>query len=274
MVTLLSPGPSLPRDRARLIYALVLVASLLLVSPYPQHFENNGVTYLQGVSNGATSTSVLRVPFRSPNTAGSLIVVAARASAHNRTWTVRDLRGNSYILAKQFHTTPAGDEAADLRLYYAYNSVGAANTVSIAVSGAATRLGATVREYGGFFATNPLDRTSAAEGTGTAVSSGTVTTTFADQLLVGLSTNSNNGTYAAGPGFGNLVQHLVGGVASQDRILTRAGTYSSTMTVNPSLGWASIIVTFKTPASGPGHDTTPLGISVVQTSRNGATNVD
>jgi hypothetical protein len=205
----------------------------------------SAIAYVQGSANGATSITSLNVAFPASNTAGNLIVVTARASAQNRTWTVSDTRGNIYNLARQFNSTVGGDQGGDIRVYYAYNIAAGANTVNISTSGATTRIGATIREYAGFRTTDPLDVSAAAQGSGTFLNTGPVTTTAANELVIGFGTNSNAGSYTVGAGFGNLIQHVVGRVASQDRVVNSVGTYNSTMTMNPSLGWASMVVTFK-----------------------------
>lgn len=201
------------------------------------------ISYVQGNIGSYTAVTSLTVAFTSANTAGSLIVVTARTSAQNRTWTISDTRGNTYYLARQFNSV---DEAnADLRVYYAYNVAAGANTVSLSISGAATRVGLSVREYRGFGAANPLDQSAAASGSSAFLNSGTVSTTAANELIIGFGTTSNTSTFTAGSGFNNLLQNFAGRLASQDRIVSSAGTYNSTMSISPAFGWSSMVVTFK-----------------------------
>jgi hypothetical protein len=203
----------------------------------------SGIAYVQGNVGGYTAVTSLNVAFTSANTAGNLIVVTARTSTQNRTWTLSDTRGNTYYLARQFNSTD--EPNADLRVYYAYNVAAGANSVSLSISGAATRLGLSVREYRGFGSANPLDQSAAASGSSAFLNSGTVTTTTADELIVGFGTTSNTATFTAGAGFSNLLQNFAGRLASQDRIVSSAGTYNSTMSISPAFGWSSMVVTFK-----------------------------
>jgi hypothetical protein len=201
------------------------------------------IAYVQGNVGGYTAVTSLNVAFPSANTAGNLIVVTARTSSQNRTWTLSDTRGNTYYLARQFNSTD--EPNADLRVYYAYNVAGGTNTVSLSISGTATRVGVSVREYRGFGTANPLDQSAAAGGSSAFLNSGMVTTTAANELIIGFGTTSNTATFTAGAGFGNLLQNFAGRLASQDKIVSSAGTYNSTMSINPAFGWSSMVVTFK-----------------------------
>ena len=77
------------------------------------------------------------------------------------------------------------------------------------------------------------------------MNSGTVTTTAANELIIGFGTTSNTATFTAGSGFANLLQNFAGRLASQDRIVSSAGTFNSTMSISPAFGWSSMVVTFK-----------------------------
>ena len=256
------------RGRALVICTWVIAVGIIFNWQFPQQLAAASIAFVQGNSGGYTAVTSLAVAFPSSNTAGNLIVVTARASAQNRTWTIGDTRGNVYILARQFNGS--SDPASDLRVYYAYNIAGGSNTVSLSISGAAARLAATVREYSGFGTANPLGQSSAAEGSSSSLNSGSVTTTTSTALLVGFGTSSNQTTFSAGSGFGNLIENGIGRIASQDRIVGSIGTYASTMTISPSFGWGAMVVSFKGSGSG-GGDTTPPVISGVQAANVSAT---
>src|ERR1044072_33422 len=122
------------RRRALLICTWVIATGIIFNWQSPQHLDAASIAYVQGTSGGSTLVTSLNVPFPSANTAGNLIVVTAKTAAQNRTWTIGDTRGNTYILARQFNSS---SDPGDLRVYYAYNIGGGANTVSLSISGAA-----------------------------------------------------------------------------------------------------------------------------------------
>ena len=92
-----------------------------------------------------------------------------------------------------------------------------------------------IAEYSGISPTTPLDVTAAASGTGTAANSGAVTTTNANDLLVGAS-QVQNVTTAAGSGYTKRLITSPNGDILEDRIVTAVGSYSATATI-ASGGW-------------------------------------
>src|SRR5258708_40149447 len=116
-------------------------------------------------------------------------------------FAVSDSRGNTYRQALRFNQTldmPNGETAA---IYYAENIVGGANTVTVSESISNNTLRFAILEYSGLAASNSLDATIAAQGTGTTLSSGTAATTIGGDLVLASLVTANGATYTAGSGF-------------------------------------------------------------------------
>ena len=151
--------------------------------------------------------------------------------------------------------SPDGGSGAQY-IYYASNiaaAVAGANTVTVTFSGSSAS-GEALRavEYSGISATNPLDgaATAICSGTNNQCSSGSITTTNATDLLVGV-----NEFYATGPGPGytERLNSASFGLIVEDTIVSQAGSYSASVYVSPDAQYVTQIVAFKV-ATG---DTTP-----------------
>jgi hypothetical protein len=99
-----------------------------------------------------------------------------------------------------------------------------------------------------------LDVKVAAIGTGTAVSSGSVTTTNANDLLVGADMVVYNYA-AAGTGYTARVISTPNSDLAEDRVVTTTGSYSATATQTSSGGWLMQLAAFR--MAGGGGGTTP-----------------
>ncbi len=109
-----------------------------------------------------------------------------------------------------------------------------------------------ILEYSGLDLTSPLNVSVGGSGTGTALNSGSLTTTSANEVLVSADDVEHSIT-SPGAGF---TQRLYTGHAddAEDEIVTSAGTYSATATQSASGAWILQVAAFKA-ASGGGGDT-------------------
>ncbi|MBY0471709.1 hypothetical protein K2X30_11135 [bacterium] len=144
-----------------------------------------------------TSVSSLPLAFSSNNTAGNLIVVACQyrnAAAQTATASVSDSRGNTYA--------PVGNQArANVGrgyLFYAANVAAGANTVTCTFSSAQDSM-MYIAEYNGVATTSPLVGSNTGSGS-SATPNISVTTTAANDLVIGLLDNSNYLTATVWPG--------------------------------------------------------------------------
>jgi chitodextrinase len=126
-----------------------------------------------------------------------------------------------------------------------------------------------IAEYSGLDTSAPFDVAQGAIGTGTALSTGNITTATANELLVA-GNEIGHTTTAPGAGF---TQRLITSPNShilEDRIVTTAGSYSATATQNISGFWIIQVVAFKAAGGGGGGDTqaptVPTGLSATPVS--------
>jgi hypothetical protein len=205
-----------------------------------------GVAFVQSASAMGTGSGTVQSAFPSANTAGNLILAFVRMSGTSQTVTVTDSAGNAYTEAVGQTQTTDGHQ---LHLFYAKNVAGRANTVTATFSGANNHPWLAIYEYSGLSTTVPLDRTSAAQGSGTAVSSGStsVTSTASELVFAGVGLPASySGTTTAGGGFvlGQRNTSTSPG-ATESAVVTATGSYAGTFTLSSGANWSALVATFK-----------------------------
>lgn len=206
------------------------------------------IALVQHASKDAGSAASTTLDFPVPNSAGNWSGVIVRAQGLNQTITVSDSNGNEYRKAVQLDVTRDG---ATLALFYAENIKSGANTVRVAISQSGT-LRIAILEYTGVAATDSLDSTGAAEGSGTAPASSSATTAVNGELLIGAIMTANPATVNAGSGF--TLREAVPSTSTsklvvEDRVQAAAGSAQASGTLESSDVWGAVIAAFK-PASG------------------------
>ena len=146
------------------------------------------ITYIQGNSaTPQTSQTTVTVPYTLAQTAGDLnILVVGWNDSTAAVSSVTDSEGNSYVVAA---APVVQSGTATQAIYYAKNIAAAAagaNAVTVTFTTAARYPDIRIGEYSGLDPTNPLDVSVGAQGNSSTSSSGTVSTTNANDLLVGL----------------------------------------------------------------------------------------
>jgi hypothetical protein len=184
--------------------------------------------------------STVATAFNQAQTSGNLNVVAIgwNETAGNIA-SVSDSAGNLYQVGAPIFRGNTFSQA----IYYAKSIAGAAaNTVTVRFDKAVAYADVRILEYRGLDRTNPLDVTSSATGTSAQASSGTATTNFARELIVGAGVTSASFT-GAGTGFTVRIITTPDDDIAEDRVVTSAGAYSATA---PQTGrWVMQMVTFK-----------------------------
>jgi hypothetical protein len=99
-----------------------------------------------------------------------------------------------------------------------------------------------ILEYSGLDPTSPLDVTAGAAGSETSASSGSATTTSANELIFGAGTSAHHYT-AAGTGFTSRVINIYGSIA-EDKVVSSSGSYNAAATNSAGL-WVMQMATFK-----------------------------
>jgi hypothetical protein len=197
----------------------------------------------------STSASVA-VAFSSAQTVGNLnVVVVGWNDVTHTVSSVTDTKGNSYSLAVG-PTKNGATNTLTQSIYYAPSIAAAAagaNTVTVAFSGTATAPDIRILEYSGLATSSPVDVTAAAGGSG-AVSSGSATTTSANDLIFGACTVTNV-VSAVGSGFTQRILTTPNGDLAEDQIVSATGSYAATATVSGG-SWAMQMVAFKMATGG------------------------
>ncbi|HEY4210838.1 MAG TPA: LysM peptidoglycan-binding domain-containing protein [Steroidobacteraceae bacterium] len=214
--------------------------------------------YVQGNSNDPQSpTNTVSVTFTSAQTAGHLNVIAIGwNNATSTISSVTDTAGNTYTLAIG-PTTASGNGRQSI--YYAKNINAAAansNTVTVTFSGSVPYPDLRATEYSGINTTSPLDVTKGASGSSTSTSSGSVTTTNANDLIIAANYVANS-TSAAGSGY---TQRMITADSSifEDRKVTSTGSYSASATQSPTGWWIMQLAAFKA-GTNPSYYSVPAG---------------
>ena len=184
------------------------------------------------VADGGAGTS-LSCPFLSDNTAGNFIVaVAGTTNTGAESISVSDAQGNLYQSTDEIRV-PLGFVAG--QLFYAANIKAGANTVTVTQNG-----------------------TNSATGPGNIEDSGPLTTTNANDLLVGYFAGSAVDPGSDAPGAGWIGTVRSGAsicICAEYQIVSVSGTYNATFTSSgPKAGgnaWAAMIVAFSGSGAGP-----------------------
>src|SRR5216684_2907304 len=198
-------------------------------------------------SNSATpqtpQTSVT-ITYTAAQTAGDLnVVVVGWNDTTAKVSSVVDSKGNTYALAA---APVVQTGVATQAIYYAKNIVSAAagaNTVTVTFSVAANFADIRIAEYSGIDPVNPLDVSAGAQGNTATSNSGSVTTTNANDLLVGGNLVQVTST---GPGTGYTSRGITGdGDILEDRVVTVTGSYSATANLSTVQPWIMQMAAFR-----------------------------
>src|SRR6267378_205841 len=217
------------------------------------HAQSSTIAYVQ--SNYAapqTPQTTVAVPYTAAQTAGNLNVVVVGWNDSTATvLSLNDTSGNIYFPAL---TPTVQSGTASLVIYYAKNiaaAVAGANSVTVTFALAANFSDIRIAEYSGLDPVNPLDVAVGAQGNNATSSSGAVTTTNANDLLVGANMVQ---TMTTGPGSGytNRVITTPDGDILEDRLVTAIGSYAATAPVSPSGQWIMQVVAFRAAGGGAG----------------------
>lgn len=214
--------------------------------PFTVNSVSPSIVLVQHTSKDAGTTSSSSLAFNANNAAGNFIAVVIRAGKSGQGFTVSDSRGNVYKQAVLLNMTVDADTVG---IYYAENIGGGANTISISDTILGT-LRFAVLEYYGVATSNSLDVTAAAEGTSSAPATGTVTTNFSGDLLLGEVITANPATFNPGSGY-TIEEHVP--VEPNTKLLVEdqrqpiAGSAVAGASLGVSDHWGAILAAFRHP---------------------------
>lgn len=235
--------------------------------------ESKGQTAVQ--SNGlytTTTAASISVTFTSNNTATNLIVVHVDWGDNTKTVTgVTDNNGNVYNRIANTHITWNTSWSGEL--WYTYNikvTPNAKITVKATFSATpAVHMQLYINEYSGMLTTSaPLDQSNANFGTALSVTTGSVTTTLANELIYAVGIGGGAGTITVGSGFTSNSTYAVSeSNIVESQTLVNAGTVNAPFNNSATSPWLAQIATFQTSIS-------PLPIGLVDfTAQCNANNV-
>jgi outer membrane protein assembly factor BamB len=237
-----------PRTLRYLVFGtvLVLVATILGIV-LPSRAFAASAAYVQGRNTMVTSGTTASLAFSKANTAGNLIAVYV-VWDNSSSVTVSDTKGNTYTAAT-VRQTWGGNWSS--QIFYASQILGGSNTVKATFSTGITSFGLLyLHEYSGLAGVSPVDGSASAIGTSASMSSGTVTTTQANDLL--FAAGASDDTAGHGTGF---TARLTGyGNITEDRNVTAIGSYAGTGN-QTGITWVMQLVAFRVTSGAPGPAT-------------------
>jgi YD repeat-containing protein len=225
-----------------------------MVTPAPQL---PGVHFIQGnyntnVPHTLAPTYSASTPFPIEQTAGDLnVVIIAWRDTTATINSVTDSAGNSYTLA----VSGTQSTLKSQKIYYAKNIAGASsNSVTVVFSTNPTLPDIRIGEYRGLDQNSPLDVVTTGSGTATTANSQSVTTTHANDLLVGADVIADGQNTGSGTGYTSRVFTYTGPVNNsseifEDKIVTAVGSYNATAPLNGSHSYLMQMVAFKQAAN-------------------------
>lgn len=184
--------------------------------------------------------------------AGATIFIAASLAEASSAHVVADTAGNTYAL-----DTPPSDvnaAATDLEFQLWRSSTGGAlssgNTIVLSWTSSVANVRATSFYVTGL-AASPLDQAAVAEGSSSTPSSGNITTTQNDEILIGI---SGSGSAAALTEDGNFTSIAADGnaraIAAAYRIVSATETMDYSPTYAVSENWTCGIASYKAASTG------------------------
>ena len=221
----------------------------------------SGIRFVQvGNTTPGSVQSTVNVPYPSSQSAGNLnVVIVGWNNTTANVQSITDSAGNTYTLA----IGPTTGTGVRQSIYYAKNIAGGTNTVTVVFNQGATNPDVRVLEYKGLSTTNPLDVAIGGSGSGNIAESGFVTTSVADELILGADT-ATAGAIVAGAPFNTRTLTSPNVNVAADRIVNVAGSYDAWTPLNANGNWVQQVVTFRaagsittptisnvTPGSGP-----------------------
>jgi len=203
-------------------------------------------SFVQKANGGGDLKSSVQATFLSTPVAGNCLIAIVGAST---TSTINTPSGWSSAI----NQTGAPGQA----IFYKFAGSSESKTVTVTLSDTLSVVGLQIYEYHNISSVSTLDGTNSTTGTGTSISSGTITTTQAsDLIIVGIVTRTATSFISWSNSFNEQSDFQVGTTyvrtyGGADLTTSSVGTYSTTATAGSSGAWRAQIVAFKDPAPLP-----------------------
>jgi hypothetical protein len=228
--------------------------------------------YVQGnYAAPQTPQTTITVPYTAAQKAGDLnVVIVGWNDSTTQLTGLGDSVGNIYQLAVG-PTVLAGTPGLSQVIVFASNISGAsagANAVTLTFNAAATYPDVRILEYSGISSSGSLDVATASTGNSASSNSGSVTTTNAADLLVGVNIVWS-GTSGPGSGWTQRIMTSPDGDIVEDQVVTATGSYIASAPLVSGGPWIMQMAAFRSATSGSTTTSSPpsqnLGSSVVLT---------
>lgn len=210
-------------------------------------------------AHGRASSGAVALAFPSGNTLHNLLIAAVALESDTDTVSsIVNSAGGTWVACGTIK--PSGASSISGQLYYLKDCPAGANTVTVTPSGGATNL--EIHEYSGYDLTAPLGQHIEATATGvTAVDSGNVTTTTANELLLALVISNRSITVGSGFTLRESDAFNIFNI-TEDKVAVSAGVVNATATLGSTGTFVICLATFKLAGGGAPalHTRTLLGV--------------
>lgn len=204
--------------------------------------------FVQGITNvSAAGVTSLAKAFATNNTTNNFIgVLVVWGATSGTVLSVTDTLGNTYTAA----SAVVNGTSSSMQFWYCASCAAGANTVTATLSVSQTNVGLCLGEWFGLSGSgaSPLDvQVSASSATGTALSSGSISTTFANDLLIGAATTVTQTIASVGASYTSRVAtNTTVPMLLEDQLVTSTGSYSATATGSLTDPWVMQLIAIKT----------------------------
>jgi hypothetical protein len=206
---------------------------------------------LQSAFSSGSASGIITAVFGSNVTAGDKIIAIAMNDSLTGTFTISDTQGNVYTALQG----PLGGTQESSQAWIA--TAGSTGACSVSINSSGTFPVLIIAEYPSSLGIGAVDQTSHNDASsGTALTSGSVTTTQAIELLISYGgSETNNGTFTLGSGW-NMELAVTAGSGGTclflaDQQVSSIGAYQGSATMSPSQHWFCSIITLKLSSAPP-----------------------
>lgn len=226
------------------------------VSALIQPDNTAGLMLQRNIGTSTSSSTTVACPYRNNVTAASLLYIAVQWPSSTATASIADTLASTWTAVGAGVIVQGGQSSES---WYSPNAAAGADTVTITFTAAQGNAMVTCREYQGVATSSPLDVQISGHGSGTTISSGSMTTTNANDLLVAYISPQVVAPVTQTGGYNERQQSWIsgfGGIFDSDQLVTATGGYTNSATIpaNFSTGWVAQEVAFKltaAPATAP-----------------------
>ncbi|WP_431213065.1 T9SS type A sorting domain-containing protein [Puia sp. P3] len=227
------------KDLYNFVASFVLLAGLSLPAAAcaPSHRQTQSSILLTG-------PKTISATFPAASNAGNLIIAQITWDRQTRTLaSVVDSKGNDYHLIGAETNWGTKYRSA---LYYAYNIDADASKIKVTATlnnNTTALFEIYISEYSNVLTTSdPLDKNKTATGTGTAINTGSVTTTAGNELVWGIAVGEDQAIHG---GTGYNVRSTDQDNIVEDKTASTAGSFNASFTAVSSTNWVAQVATFK-----------------------------